>query len=268
VRTQRDDRAAALEHADDAVGALADVLESDYRACPGDSANDVVHEASLCAKSRGSRHIALALPADLGYSRSVDPDLELKRRSGGAMVTWGIVILVGALLVTCGVSATRANRSNPYGEGFEGAATPMALGLIAGVALIAVGSAKKANANREWRDRQREASMTTELVPSDKVPGGPFRGALEEVHKPSASFEAMEVSERADRHQRGTTYLTIGIVILTLTVIGSVMLMSGGSHTSPHERAERILLTFGGAMLPMGIGLWLTIKGGLMRSKG
>jgi hypothetical protein len=192
----------------------------------------------------------------------------MKRRSGGAMVTWGIVILVGSLFVTCGVSATRANRGNPYADGgFEGAAAPMVIGLIAGVALIGVGSAKKSNADREWRDRQREASTTTELVPSDKVPGGPFRGALEEVRQVDPGFAAMEASEREARRRSGTTYLTIGGLLLGLTLLGFVYLMTSGHHASPRERLERIMLGFLAALIPFGIGLWLTIKGGLMRSK-
>jgi hypothetical protein len=184
------------------------------------------------------------------------------------MVTWGILLMVAAFLVTCTVGASRASHRDAFGSGFEAGQSPLfLLGFGAGVALVAVGAAKKANANRAWRERLRQASMTTELVPSDKVPGGPFRGALEEVHTPSPVFEAMEAREHEDRRQRGTTFLTIGVVILGLTVIGAVYLMSSNGHASPRERVEHILLTFGGAVFPFGIGLWLTIKGGLMRSR-
>jgi len=184
------------------------------------------------------------------------------------MVTWGITALVASFFVTCGVSATRAGRANPYADGgLDGAAAPMAIGMVVGIALIGVGSAKKSNANREWRERQRQAAMTTELVPSDQVPGGPFRGALEEVHKPSPEFEAMEAREREERRRTGNTYLTIGGMLLGLNVLGFVYLMIGGSHSSPRERLERLMLWFLGALIPFGIGLWLTIKGGLMRSK-
>jgi hypothetical protein len=184
------------------------------------------------------------------------------------MVTWGILLMVASFLVTCTVGASRAGHTNGYNAGFEAGQSPaFLLAFAAGVALVAVGAAKKANANRDWRERQRQASMTTELVPSDKVPGGPFRGALEEVKKPDPIFEAMEASELEQRRQRGTGYLTVGVVILGLTVIGAVVLMMGNSHGSPRERVERILMTFGGAIFPFGIGLWLTIKGGLMRAK-
>jgi hypothetical protein len=192
----------------------------------------------------------------------------MKRRSGGAMVTWGIVVLIGSLFVTCGVSATRANRADPYGDGFNGAAAPMAIGMVIGVALIGVGSAKKSNANREWQDRMRQAATTTELVPTDKVPGGPFRGALEEVRKVDPVFQAMEDREREDRRRRGGTYLLIGGLLLGFTALGLVYLITSGSHASIQARFERLLLGFGACLLPFGIGLWLTIKGGIMRSKG
>jgi hypothetical protein len=186
------------------------------------------------------------------------------------MVTWGILLMVASFLVTCTVGMSRAGHgTDPTLTGFEAGQSPLfLLGFGAGVALIAIGAAKKANATREQRERHRQAAMTTELVPSDKVPGGPFRGALEEVHKPSPAFEAMEASEHEDRKRRGTVYLTIGGVILGVTTIGFVLLMGGDKHMSTRARFDHLMLTFGGALIPFGIGLWLTIKGGIMRSKG
>jgi len=182
------------------------------------------------------------------------------------MVTWGILLMVASFVVTCSVGAARAGR-NPYGAGFEAGQQPLfLLAFAAGVALIAVGAAKKSNATREQRERERQASMTTELVPTDKVPGGPFRGALEEVKVPDPVFEAHEAAEREERRQRGTNYLTIGGVIIGLTVIGMVYFMSD-KHGSEQQRVERVLVTLGLSLFPFGIGLWLMIKGALLRSK-
>src|SRR5262245_10184545 len=182
------------------------------------------------------------------------------------MVTWGILLMVISFVVTCSVGASRAGR-NPYGAGFEAGQQPLfLLAFGAGIALIAVGAAKKSNASREQRERDRQASMTTELVPSDKVPGGPFRGALDEVKVPDPAFEAHEAAEREERRQRGNTYLTIGGVILGLTLIISVWLMTD-KHGSEQQRAERVLITLGLSVFPFGLGLWLAIKGALLRSK-
>jgi hypothetical protein len=266
VRTQRDDRVAARRDGDDTVGALPDVIERHDRSPTRDRADDLVHEPSLRPKSHALPHSGLVLSAELGYSRSVDPDLEAKRRTGGAMVTWGILLMVVSFVVTCSVGASRAGR-DPYGAGFEAGQQPLfLLGFAAGVALIAVGAAKKANANREQRERIRQASMTTELVPSDKVPGGPFRGALEEVKVPDPVFEAHEAAEREERRQRGNKYLTIGGIIIGLTVIGMVYFMTD-KHGSEHQRAERALAALGLSVFPFGIGLWVMIKGALLRSK-
>jgi len=194
----------------------------------------------------------------------------MKRRSGGALVTWGILLMVASFLVTCTVGMARTTHGkDPTLSGFEAGQSPLfLLGFGAGIALIAVGAAKKSNATREQRERHRQAAMTTELVPSDKVPGGPFRGALEEVHKPSPAFEAMEASEHQARKQRGTVYLTIGGVLLGVTMIGFVLAMGGDKTMSTHARFEHLMMTFGVSLIPFGIGLWLTIKGGIMRSKG
>jgi hypothetical protein len=194
-------------------------------------------------------------------------DFVRRTSSGSAMTTWGIVVLVMSFLGTCVAGMSSAGQGDSAARGFELGQSPiLILAIGAGIALIAVGQARKSNARRAMEERIRESNTTVELVPDPDVPGGPFRGGHKEVEKLDPDFAAAEAAEQARTRSRGNGYLIAGGVVLGLTTL--LMLRAFFSDEgSPREQAERILVALGLGVFPFGLGLFLTIKGLLLRSK-
>jgi hypothetical protein len=196
-----------------------------------------------------------------------DEEFVARTRSGSAMTTWGIVVLVMAFLGTCVAGMSSAGQGDSAQRGFELGQSPfLAIAIGAGIALIAVGQARKSNARRAMEQRVREANTTVELVPDPDVPGGPFRGGHKEIEKLDPGFAEVEAAEQARNRSRGNGYLIAGGIVLGLTVL--LMLRAFFSDEgSPREQMERILVSLGLGVFPFGLGLFLTIKGFLLRSK-
>jgi hypothetical protein len=195
-----------------------------------------------------------------------DHDLEQKHQSGGRLTSAGIFVLIASFLGTCVAAASKAGKGDPTASGIELGQSPLlAIGLALGVALIAVGQARKANARNEAARRLREANTTTKTVLDPAVAEGPFRGATKHVPVVNPDFQAMENAERDADHRRGTTYLIIGGVVIVMTVIGVIYGMSGGG--SSRQRVEAILTSLGLGVFPLGLGLFFAIKGALLRTK-
>src|SRR5262245_43101053 len=197
----------------------------------------------------------------------MDEDLDRRFRAGATLTNWGIFILVAGFIGTCSYAAATADRRNPEGRGYEMGQSPfLGIPLIVGVTLIAVGQARKSNARRASEERLREANTTIEVVPDPEVPGGPFRGGMKEVPVVDPSFAATEEAVRQQEHRRGNGYLIAGLLVMIATIV--VMMMAIHSdHGSPQKQAENLLMSLGLAFFPFGIGLWLAIKGMLLRSR-
>ena len=196
-----------------------------------------------------------------------DQDLEQRLQSGGRLTTAGIFVFVATFLGTCVAAASKAGgKGDATANGMELGQSPwLLLGLAAGVALIAVGQARTANARNEAKRREREANTTSKTVLDPAVAEGPFRGATKHVPVVDPSFQAYEQAEREADHARGTTYLAIGGSIIVLTIVGVIWGMSGGSSTK--QKIDSILISFGLGVFPFGLGLFFTIKGALLRNK-
>jgi hypothetical protein len=190
-------------------------------------------------------------------------------RTGSAMTTWGILILVGAFLGTC-VFAAASVGNNPYGNsaarGVELGQSPwLMLALVAGIALIAVGQAKKANARRASEELFKLRNTEVKVVPDAEAPGGPFRGGMKEVEVLDPTIQAIEKAQREADRRRGNGFLITGGAIMGATVVVLLLMSTGGEPTSRH--IENVLAGIGLAFFPFGFGLFFAIKGLLLRSK-
>jgi hypothetical protein len=196
-----------------------------------------------------------------------DQDLEQRLQSGGRLTSAGIFVLVASFFGTCVAAMGKASgKGDVTASGFELGQSPwLALGLAAGVALIAFGQARKANARNEAARRLRDANTTNKTVLDPTVAEGPFRGATKHVPVVDPSFQAYEQAERDADHRRGSTYLFIGASIILVTVAGVIWGMSSGGSTK--QKIDSILMSFGLGVIPFGFGLFFTIKGALLRNK-
>jgi len=197
----------------------------------------------------------------------LDPDLEARHRTGRSMVALGIVSMVLSFVATVARGATGGAYGNSNLRAMEAAQSPwFLLPFFGGITLLVLGLVKKSNALREAQTRLEHDTMTTKLVPVADAPGGPFRGALLEVDVPDPILVEAEAAERLRHRARGGAYLIVGISILALTVLYMMSTMTGAGG-SGRERVDHILTAFGLGVFPFGLGLFFTIKGGLLRSK-
>jgi hypothetical protein len=195
-----------------------------------------------------------------------DQDLEHRLQSGGRLTSVGIFVLVASFLGTCVAAVGKAGKGDAVAGGIELGQSPwLMIGLAAGIALIAFGQARKANARNEAARRLRDANTTTKTVLDPAVEEGPFRGATKHVPVVNPDFQAYEEAERDAHHRRGSTYLMIGGGVIALTIVGVIWGMSGGG--SSRQRIEAILTSIGLGVFPFGLGLFFMIKGALLRTK-
>ena len=197
-----------------------------------------------------------------------DPDIEERLNTGSQLTTAGIVVLVLAFLGTCGAVVSSAGEPNSAAQGVEIGQSPwLLISLAVGITLIVLGQVRKSNARREAEERYLEANTRVDVVLDDASPEGPFRGDMKEVEVLDPIVAAAAEAERERDHKRGTGYLTAGGVVLVVTIAGMLMVSMGDSGGSPHRKVENVLVAFGLAMFPFGLGLYLGIKGLLLRSK-
>jgi hypothetical protein len=195
-----------------------------------------------------------------------DQDLEQKHQSGSRLTSAGIFVLVASFLGTCVAAASKAGKGDPTASGVELGQSPFLLiGLAAGIALIAVGQARKSNARNEAARRLRDANTETKSVQDLAAGDGPFRPAIKHVEVVNPDFQAFENAQREADQRRGSTYLIIGGCIIAVTIIGVIWGMSSGG--SAKARIDNILMSFGLGVFPFGFGLFFAIKGLLLRSK-
>ena len=186
------------------------------------------------------------------------------------MTTIGIVVLVMAFFGTCAVAASRTT-SDPYGnptaQGYQLGQSPfLMIALVAGVALIAVGQARKSNARREAEELWKLRNTTVKVVPDADSPGGPFRGAMKEVEVLDPTVAEIERSQREADRRRGATFLLTGGLIMGGTIVLMLVLTMSHSGSGPRA-AEDTLAAIGLSIFPFGLGLFFGIKGLLLRSK-
>ncbi len=204
-----------------------------------------------------------------------DPDIAAKIRSGGWMVTAGILLIVAGIFGACmGVASNRSSRYDSYdsyddrgaSDSFEAGQNPfMLLALAGGIALITVGQVKKSNARREGEDRFRAENFTvTKVVPDPDVGGGPFRGALKEVQELDPVIAAVEAAQRVRDHAKGTSNLILGLVLTIGTIVA---VMWSITSAPPHDLLSRFTTAFGLGVFPFGFGLFFSIRGLILRSK-
>ena len=202
-----------------------------------------------------------------------DAQIAARLRSGSAMTMWGIIILVASLFGTCIVGAATTSH-DPYGgmdnasqRGYELGQNPiLLLAIAAGVALIAVGQAKKSNARRAAEDLWKLRNTQIKVVPDAEAPGGPFRGGMKEVAVLDPTIEAIEKGQREIDHRRGNTFLIIGGVIMLATV-GLMLLVATSGSGSASRDINGVFTAIGLAFFPFALGMFFAIRGLLLRSK-
>lgn len=198
-----------------------------------------------------------------------DDQIAARLRSGSAMTTWGILILVGGFLGTC-VFAAASVGNDPYGNptarGVELGQSPwLMIALVAGITLIAVGQARKSNARRAADDLYKLRNTKIEVVPDAEAPGGPFRGGMKEVEVLDPTVKAIEDAQREADRRRGNGFLVTGGAIMGCTVLVLLLVASGGGSGPSH--IENVLAGIGLAFFPFGLGLFFAIKGLLLKSR-
>jgi hypothetical protein len=192
-----------------------------------------------------------------------DRDIAARLQSGGTMTGIGIFVLVASFFGTCVAAA--AEPDNPA-RGLEIGESPwLLIGLTVGIALIAVGQARKANARRDAEAQLRDLHTSHVVVPDPDVAGGPFRGAVKQVPVVDPQFVAIEEAARERDHQRGVRYLWIGGIIMAVTIVGVVLGMGGGDYA--YERMRKAMTAVGLGVFPFGLGMFFAIKGAVLRSK-
>jgi hypothetical protein len=198
-----------------------------------------------------------------------DHELEEKLRSGGQLVTAGVVVLILCCLGTCVAAMDGAASSDPATAGFETGQSPfLALGLAVGILLIVVGQVRKTNARNAANARYLEQHTSVEVVLDENSPDGPFRGDMKEIEVLDPAVAAAEETQRAHDRRRGNRSLAIGGTIMALTVLGLVWAFPGADdHGSVRRMMERFLGLLGFSLIPFGIGLYFAIRGALLRSK-
>jgi hypothetical protein len=192
-----------------------------------------------------------------------------RMQSGSTMTTAGVVVLVLSFLGTCVAAAGAAGdpNANPGAKGVEIGQSPWLMGaLVLGIALIAVGQARKSNARRAMEERHRLDHTSIEVVPDPAVPGGPFRGGMKEVEVLDPDVAAAEQAQKERDRRRGNGYLIAGGMVMAATVIVMLLGATGGNSHDPHA-AEKVFMAMGLALFPFGLGLYFAIKGMLLRSK-
>ncbi len=184
------------------------------------------------------------------------------------MVSMGIFLMVAAFIVAVARGMSGGNYGDAALSGMKaGQSAWFLLPFFGGIVVMVLGFVRKANATRDQQTRFEHDTMTTKVVPVEDAPGGgAFRGAFVEVDVPDPILAAAERDERVRLRARGTTYLIIGGSILALTILYMVSSMMGHS-SSPRAQVEHILTAFGLGVFPFGLGLFFTIKGGLLRTK-
>lgn len=192
-----------------------------------------------------------------------DLDLEQKLQSGGRLTSAGVFVLVASFLGTCVVGM---GSRDPMASGMEVGESPLlAIGLALGVALIAIGQARKANARNEASRRLRDENTTLKTVLDPDVDEGPFRGATKHVPVVSPEFQAYEQAATELDRARGTRFLWLGFALIAASVLLVFMGMRSGDST--RERLDALFTSLGLGVFPFGFGLFFAIKGALLRNR-
>ena len=115
-------------------------------------------------------------------------DFVRRTSSGSAMTTWGIVILVMSFLGTCVAGMSSAGTGDSAQRGFELGQSPLlAIAIGAGIALIAVGQARKSNARRAMEHGMRQIEVFV------KGPGGGREQAIRSLQ--TAGLEVTAITD-------------------------------------------------------------------------
>lgn len=193
-----------------------------------------------------------------------DRDIESRIRSGGWMVTLGILLIVGAFFGTC-MQAAGKQRGDAFGDDDNEHPALMLAGAVA-IALIAVGQVRKSNARREGDERfTRENFTTVKAVPDPEAGDGPFRPGMKEVEVVDPIVAQMEADEKAANHRKGTNNLIIGTILMGCTGVAIAFAFLAKAPTV-EDQFERILIAVGLGVFPFGFGLFFAIRGVLQRN--
>ncbi len=193
-----------------------------------------------------------------------DRDIESRIRTGGWMVTLGILLIVGAVFGTC-MQAAGTQRGAAFGGEDNEHPGLMLAGAVA-IALIAVGQVRKSNARREGDERfTRENFTTVKAVPDPDAGDGPFRPGIKEVEVVDPIVAQMAADEKAANHRKGTTNLIIGMILMACTAAAIAFAFLSTAPTV-QEQFDRILMAVGLGVFPFGFGLFFAIRGMLQRN--
>jgi len=188
-------------------------------------------------------------------------------RSGGQLVGLGVFVLVLSIIGTCGAVVAKSGSDNSAAAGFEIGQSPwLAIGLTIAIALIVLGQVRKSNARRAAKDRYLRENTEIKQVLDEEAPGGPFRADMKEVAELDPMVAAAEESEAAYKRRRGNMYLAWGGGIMTVTIVVMLYAMSPNDGESSRRAVERVMTSLGLAFFPFGFGLFLAIKGLILRN--